>query len=225
MAILRGFGGCVSLLFVGAKINKLCHLAVCKFKNTALNGDVTRDLASLLRNLVVCNPYLKGGENVISEDKTRISLYFDKEFVKIIDENIKKYGFSSRSDFFRIAGENLVADRNLQENATAISRRLSYEISKNGKENSKRISQGFFRYAVQMEMIMRVIAKSLGNSDFDIDKIRKDSIRNVYLTKGRVNMEEILKDYDYKKKSQDEFDDEEFIFDDEDFIFDDEYDY
>lgn len=162
---------------------------------------------------------------MISEDKTRISLYFDKDFVKMIDENIKRYGFSSRSDFFRLAGENLVADRNLQENATAISRRLSYEISKNGKENSKRISQGFFRYAVQMEMIMRVIAKSLGNSDFDIDKIRKDSIRNVYLTKGRVNMEEILKDYDYKKKSQDEFDDEEFIFDDEDFIFDDEYDY
>ena len=76
-----------------------------------------------------------------------------------------------------------------------------------------------------MEMIMRVIVKSLGNSDFDIDKIRKDSIRNVYLTKGRVNMEEILKDYENQKQSKDEFDDEEFIFDDEDFIFDDEYDY
>ena len=54
-----------------------------------------------------------------------------------------------------------------------------------------------------MEMIMRVIAKSLGNSDFDIDKIRKDSIRNVYLTKGRVNMEEILKDYQEKAKEED----------------------
>ena len=164
----------------------------------------------------LCNPEnLKGGESVIGEDKTRISLYLDKDFVKMIDENIKKYGFSSRSNFFKIAGENLVADRTLQENATAISRKLSFEIKKNGEANSKRISQGFFRYAVQLEMIMRVLAKALGNSDTDIDEIRKDSIRNVYRTKGRVDMEEILRDYNYKKYIQDDYDYKDFISDDE----------
>lgn len=164
----------------------------------------------------LCNPEnLKGGESVIGEDKTRISLYLDKDFVKMIDENIKKYGFSSRSDFFKIAGENLVADRTLQENATAISRKLSFEIKRNGEANSKRISQGFFRYAVQLEMLMRVLAKALGNSDTDIDEIRKDSIRNVYRTKGRVDMEEILRDYNYKKYIQDDYDYEDFISDDE----------
>ena len=164
----------------------------------------------------LCNPEnLKGGESVIGEDKTRISLYLDKDFVKMIDENIKKYGFSSRSDFFKIAGENLVADRTLQENATAISRKLSFEIKKNGEANSKRISQGFFRYAVQLEMIMRVLAKALGNSDTDIDEIRKDSIRNVYRTKGRVDMEEILRDYNYKTFYQDDYDYKDFISDDE----------
>lgn len=164
----------------------------------------------------LCNPEnLKGGESVIGEDKTRISLYLEKDFVKMIDENIKKYGFSSRSDFFKIAGENLVADRTLQENATAISRKLSFEIKRNGEANSKRISQGFFRYAVQLEMLMRVLAKALGNSDTDIDEIRKDSIRNVYRTKGRVDMEEILRDYNYKKYIQDDYDYEDFISDDE----------
>ena len=155
---------------------------------------------------------------MIGEDKIRISLYLDKDFVKNVDEVIKKYDYTSRSDFFKIAGENLAADRALQENATAISRRLAYEINKNGKENSKRISQGFFRYAVQLEMLMRVVARILGEDEVDIEKIRKDSIRNVYHTKGRVNMEEILKDYEYKKKSY-----EDDYFDDDDFIFDDEY--
>ena len=164
----------------------------------------------------LCNPEnLKGGESVIGEDKTRISLYLEKDFVKMIDENIKKYGFSSRSDFFKIAGENLVADRTLQENATAISRKLSFEIKRNGEANSKRISQGFFRYAVQLEMLMRVLAKALGNSDTDIDEIRKDSIRHVYRTKGRVDMEEILRDYNYKKYIQDDYDYKDFISDDE----------
>lgn len=155
---------------------------------------------------------------MIGEDKVRISLYLDRDIVKHIDETIKKYNYSSRSDFFKIAGENLAADRALQENATAISRRLAYEINKNGKENSKRISQGFFRYAVQLEMLMRVVAKILGATDVDIDKIRKDSIRNVYYTKGRVNMEEILKDYEYKKRSSyvDDFEyDYDYIYDDE----------
>ena len=155
---------------------------------------------------------------MIGKDKDRISLYLDKDFIKYIDGIIKKYNYSSRSDFFKIAAENLAADRALQENATAISRRLAYEINKNGKENSKRISQGFFRYAVQLEMLMRVVARILGEDEVDIDKIRKDSIRNVYHTKGRVNMEEILKDYEYKKKSY-----EDDYFDDDDFIFDDEY--
>lgn len=155
---------------------------------------------------------------MIGKDKDRISLYLDKDFIKYIDGIIKKYNYSSRSDFFKIAAENLAADRALQENATAISRRLAYEINKNGKENSKRISQGFFRYAVQLEMLMRVVARILGEDEVDIEKIRKDSIRNVYHTKGRVNMEEILKDYEYKKKLY-----EDDYFDDDDFIFDDEY--
>ena len=155
---------------------------------------------------------------MIGKEKDRISLYLDKDFIKYIDGIIKKYNYSSRSDFFKIAAENLAADRALQENATAISRRLAYEINKNGKENSKRISQGFFRYAVQLEMLMRVVARILGEDEVDIEKIRKDSIRNVYHTKGRVNMEEILKDYEYKKKSY-----EDDYFDDDDFIFDDEY--
>ena len=167
---------------------------------------------------------------MIGEDKTRISLYLDKEFVKMIDKNIKKYEFSSRSDFFKVAGENLVADRTLQENATALSERLAYEINKNGKENSKRISQGFFRYAVQLEMIMRMIAKALGNSVYDIDEIRRDAIKNVYKTKGRVNMEEILRDYNYKKYFQGDYDYRKCFSDEEDDFFefeiddDDEYD-
>ena len=168
---------------------------------------------------------------MIGEDKTRISLYLDKDFVKMIDKNIKKYEFSSRSDFFKVAGENLVADRTLQENATALSERLAYEINKNGKENSKRISQGFFRYAVQLEMIMRMIAKALGNSVYDIDEIRRDAIKNVYKTKGRVNMEEILRDYNYKKYFQGDYDYRKCFSDEEDDFFefeiddDDEYDY
>ena len=174
------------------------------------------EFSRLIWDCKLCNQEnLKGGESVIGEDKTRISLYLDKDFVKMIDENIKKYGFSSRSNFFKIAGENLVADRTLQENATAISRKLSFEIKRNGEANSKRISQGFFRYAVQLEMLMRVLAKALGNSDTDIDEIRKDSIRNVYRTKGRVDMEEILRDYNYKKYIQDDYDYKDFISDDE----------
>ena len=62
---------------------------------------------------------------------------------------------------------------------------------------------------------MRVLAKALGNSDTDIDEIRKDSIRNVYRTKGRVDMEEILRDYNSKKYFQDDYDYKDFIFDDE----------
>jgi metal-responsive CopG/Arc/MetJ family transcriptional regulator len=40
---------------------------------------------------------------MIGKDKDRISLYLDKDFIKYIDGIIKKYNYSSRSDFFKIA--------------------------------------------------------------------------------------------------------------------------
>ena len=55
-----------------------------------------------------------GGENLDSEDKQRVSLYLNKETVKMADVFIKKHGYRSRNEFFETAAKNLIADSALK---------------------------------------------------------------------------------------------------------------
>ena len=64
-----------------------------------------------------------------SKNKQRISLYLDKERVIKMDEAIKKYDYRSRNDFVSFAVDNLIEDKQLDENDTVISEKLSRSIA------------------------------------------------------------------------------------------------
>ncbi|MBR7082117.1 MAG: hypothetical protein IKI49_05390, partial [Oscillospiraceae bacterium] len=64
---------------------------------------------------------------------------------------------------------------------------------------ARAISKGLFRYAVQLEMVIRMFARV---SDFDEDEIEdmhREAVNNVRRTRGKVRMEEIMKGY-YNEK-------------------------
>ena len=79
-----------------------------------------------------------------SEDKQRVSLYI----------------FHSRNEFFETAAKNLIADSVLKSSGDIMSDKLAKAIENVSEENAKAISKGLFRYVVQLEMLMRVIAKT-----------------------------------------------------------------
>ena len=95
-----------------------------------------------------------------SEDKQRVSLYINKETVKTVDVFINKHGFHSRNEFFETAAKNLIADSVLKSSGDIMSDKLAKAIENVSEENAKAISKGLFRYVVQLEMLMRVIAKT-----------------------------------------------------------------
>lgn len=128
-----------------------------------------------------------------SEDKQRISLYLDKETVIKMDEAIKKYDYRSRNDFVSFAVDNLIADKLLDENDTVISEKLSKAIAEMSEAQTLQIAKSMFRYAVEMELIMRMFSEITDFTPSEIEDMRKEAIRNVRRTRGKVRLDDLFK--------------------------------
>lgn len=128
-----------------------------------------------------------------SEDKQRISLYLDKETVLKMDEAIKKYDYRSRNDFVSFAVDNLIADKLLDENDTVISEKLSRSIAEMSEKQTLQIAKSMFRYAVEMELIMRIFSEITDFTPSKIEEMRKEAIRNVRRTRGKVRLDDLFK--------------------------------
>lgn len=130
-----------------------------------------------------------------SEDKQRVSLYLDRETVKTVDLFIKKHGYRSRNEFFETAAKNLIADSALKTSDDIISSKLAKALEKVSEDNAKAISKGLFRYAVQLEMLMRVMAQMNSFTDDELVDMRREAINNVRRTRGKVRLDEIIKGF------------------------------
>ena len=128
-----------------------------------------------------------------SGDKQRVSLYIDKETVKTVDVFIKKHGYHSRNEFFETAAKNLIADSALNFGEDIMSDKLAKAIENVSEENAKAISKGLFHYAVQLEMMMRVIAKTNHFTDEELEDMRREAVNNVRRTRGKIKLEDIAK--------------------------------
>ena len=129
-----------------------------------------------------------------SENMQRISLYLDRELVKRADRFAKEQGFSSRNELFSHAVESLVADNALQDN-DILGDKLAGAVLKLSEDNAKAISKGLFRYAVQLEMVMRVLAELSEYTPEQVEEMRREAINNVRRTRGKVSFEDILAGY------------------------------
>lgn len=128
-----------------------------------------------------------------SEDKQRISLYLDKETVTKMDEAIKKYDYRSRNDFVSSTVDNLIADKLLGENDTIISEKLSRAIAEMSEAQTLQIAKSMFRYAVEMELIMRMFSEITDFTPYELEELRKEAIRNVRRTRGKVRLDDLFK--------------------------------
>ena len=129
-----------------------------------------------------------------SENMQRISLYLDKDLVKRADRFMKEQGFSSRNKLVTQALESLMTDSDLQDN-DLLGEKLAGAVMKLSEDNAKAISKGLFRYAVQLEMVMRVLAELSEYTPEQVEKMRREAINNVRRTRGKVRFEDILAGY------------------------------
>ena len=119
--------------------------------------------------------------------------------MQVVDSYIKKKGLHSRNEFFEKAAENLIADEAIKAGGDVMSEKLAKAIEAVSENNAKAISKGLFRYAVQLEMMMRYIAQTHEFTDDELDEMRREAINNVRRTRGKIKLDDIAKGW-YNKE-------------------------
>lgn len=127
-----------------------------------------------------------------SEDKQRISLYLDKDLVAKADKFMKEYSYRSRNEFYSAAAEFFITEKVFHKNEDQLNDKLAKAVAKLSEDNAKAISKAMFRYAVQLEMVMRMIAELSEYTDKEIEILKSKSIKNVRNLKGRIRIEDIM---------------------------------
>lgn len=128
-----------------------------------------------------------------SADKQRISIYMDRELVKQADRYQEEAGCCSRNDFVAAAVRYYIATLKLQMNDEIFCERLASAISNATEKQTIQISKGLFRYAVELEVIMQMMAKSNNFSAKALQEYRREAVNNVRRTRGKVRLDSFFK--------------------------------
>ena len=127
-----------------------------------------------------------------SKYKQRVSIYLDRDLVKRADYLQDILRCKSRNELFSLALETLIADATIEERGDVLCKKLAGAIEKVVDYEAVKISKGLFRYAVELEVIMQMLALCWEVAPEQIEKIRREAVNNVRRTRGKVRLDDLL---------------------------------
>ena len=121
--------------------------------------------------------------------KTGVSL--DSELISECDDYCVKNDIS-RSELIEQALKLYLATRNLKTKRDTLVPELAECIAKASDDGIVKISKGLFRYAVEVEMLIELLADSLDIDDEDLYEIRRQAVNNVRRTRGKIKLDDLI---------------------------------
>ena len=122
--------------------------------------------------------------------KTSISL--DEETFQLCEKYAAENS-KSRSEFIATAIQKYVSDLEIGRQKNIIAKELADEIVKGSEAGVTKISKGLFRYAVEVEMIIMILSELADIPPEIMEEYRKEAIRNVRRTRGKINLNDLIK--------------------------------
>ena len=133
-----------------------------------------------------------------STEKIRVSLFLDQNTVETADRMMVERGYRSRNEFYSAMIKEMNADEIIEKQVDFLGEMFAKAMESHEEKVSKTLSKGLFRYAVQLEMIAKILADQYGYSEEDAEEIRREACRNVRRLRGKIPLEKILAGY-YKE--------------------------
>ncbi len=121
----------------------------------------------------------------------KIGISLDRETLQLCDKYSAEYS-RSRSEFIASAIQNYVSDLELGKKKNIIAKELADEIVKGSEAGVTKISKRLFRYAVEVEMIIMILSELANVPPHIIEEYRKEAIRNVRRTRGKLNLDDLI---------------------------------
>ncbi|MBR1383719.1 MAG: hypothetical protein IJ555_07915 [Ruminococcus sp.] len=120
--------------------------------------------------------------------KTGVSL--DRELISECDDYCVKNDIS-RSELIEQALKLFLAIRTIKDKSDVLVPELAECMAKASDDGIVKISKGLFRYAVEVEMLIRLLADAIDIDDDDLYEIRRRAVNNVRRTRGKIKLDDV----------------------------------
>ena len=128
-----------------------------------------------------------------SEKKQRVSFYLDRELVNRADAYQEMSGCNSRNEFVAEALESYITELSTKTREDIFIEKLASAIEKAVDFEAVKISKGLFRYAVELDVIIQMLANGWDYEPGELHDMRGETIKNVRRTCGKVRLDDLFK--------------------------------
>ena len=118
-------------------------------------------------------------------DKIRTGIYVSGDVLAECDDYCTKQDIS-RSELIEQALKLFLATRTIYTKSNVLVPELASD------EGITKISKGLFRYAVEVEMLIAILAGVFEVSKNELKDIRREAVNNVRRTRGKINLDDLI---------------------------------
>ena len=141
--------------------------------------------------LTSSEPTIIRNEMMTMSEKVRTGIYISEDLLRECDEYLSKNG-GSRSELIESALRLYLATRKIKDKSEVLVPELAECISAANDEGITKISKGLFRYAVEVEILIALLAETFEVSKNHLKDVRREAVNNVRRTRGKVNLDDLI---------------------------------
>ena len=141
--------------------------------------------------LTSSEPTIIRNEMMTMSEKVRTGIYISEDLLRECDEYLSKNS-GSRSELIESAMRLYLATRKIKDKSEVLVPELAECISAASDDGITKISKGLFRYAVEVEMLIALLAETFEVSKNQLKDVRREAVNNVRRTRGKINLDDLI---------------------------------
>lgn len=126
----------------------------------------------------------------MSDKKVSAGIYIEKDLLGKIDAYLEKSNCQSRSEFICQSVKYYIAFLQKDDGSEFLTPALESVVSGQVTDSENRIARVIFKLAVEMSMLLHVVAKDYDCSENDLDRLRGYCVDEIKRINGKFGFEE-----------------------------------
>ena len=126
-------------------------------------------------------------------NKKTIGIYLEESVIKDIDNTISRTNCSSRNEFIRAAIRFYIAHLQRQDYSDILTPAYESVINARIFDTEERIARVIFKQAVELSMMMHVVAATNDISENKLDELRRQCVAETSKINGQYRFEDAVR--------------------------------
>ena len=126
-------------------------------------------------------------------DKKTIGIYLEETVIKDIDKTMSRANCSSRNEFIRAAIRFYIAHLQRQDYSDILTPAYESVINARISDTEERLARVIFKQAVELSMMMHVVAATNDISENKLDELRRQCVAETSKINGQYRFEDAVR--------------------------------